>query len=90
MPCQANSCHAMPCYAIHAHAAAQSAILPALLPARRRRRREEVWAALGETMNGAWAKDKGASDPMDEACQAMRLNGLVRSAVGLIKGVEIK
>lgn len=37
----------------------------------------------------AHAQDFSRSDRMDEACDAMRLNGLVRSAIRLVRGVEI-
>lgn len=36
------------------------------------------------------AQDKALSDPMDAAMDLMRLNGLIRRAVGLVKGLEIK
>ncbi|KXZ43287.1 hypothetical protein GPECTOR_95g676 [Gonium pectorale] len=38
---------------------------------------------------GVWVKDASRSDSMDEALSAMRLNGLVRTAVRLIRGTEV-
>ncbi|GFR44808.1 hypothetical protein Agub_g6144 [Astrephomene gubernaculifera] len=40
-------------------------------------------------LQGVWVKDPSRSEPMDEAIAAMRLNGLVRSAVRLIRGLEL-
>lgn len=42
-----------------------------------------------EALNGVWIKDKQASDSMDAVCDLMKMNGLLRMAIGLIKGVEI-
>ena len=42
-----------------------------------------------DALNGVWMKDKEASDSMDPVCDLMRLNGLLRMAIGLIKGAEI-
>eukprot|EP00887_Chlorella_sp_A99_P002457 scaffold10.g2457.t1 len=50
----------------------------------------EAWAALAATMSGVWLKDKQVSDSMDPVCSLMQLSTLVRAAVGLIKGLEIK
>jgi len=41
-------------------------------------------------LQGYWSKDKVASDSMDQACNAMKLGGIIRAAIGLIKGIEIK
>lgn len=38
----------------------------------------------------AHAQDKTLSDPMDPAMDLMRLNGLIRRAVGLVKGLDIR
>ncbi|KAL4441807.1 hypothetical protein ABPG77_003723 [Micractinium sp. CCAP 211/92] len=47
-------------------------------------------AAPPQDLTGVWAKDKELSDSMEEACDVMRLNGLVRTAIRLIKGVEVQ
>lgn len=39
---------------------------------------------------GVWIKDKAASDSMEAACGVMRLNGVIRTAIRLIKGVELR
>lgn len=39
---------------------------------------------------GTWIKDGRASDPMNTACDIMCLNGVVRMAVSLVKGLEIQ
>lgn len=36
------------------------------------------------------AQDGPASDSMDAACDAMHLNGLVRKAIGFIRGMDVK
>ncbi|KAL6748705.1 hypothetical protein V8C86DRAFT_1124323 [Haematococcus lacustris] len=38
---------------------------------------------------GTWIKDPKASDPMGPACDVMALNGVVRMAVSLVKGIEL-
>lgn len=43
-----------------------------------------------DAVNGVWIKDKEASDSMDAVCDLMQLNGLLRMAIGLIRGVEIE
>ncbi|KAG2424097.1 hypothetical protein HXX76_014772 [Chlamydomonas incerta] len=40
-------------------------------------------------MGGAWVKDAARSDSMDAAVGVMRLNGLVRTAIRLIRGLEL-
>ncbi|PNW87780.1 hypothetical protein CHLRE_01g001950v5 [Chlamydomonas reinhardtii] len=40
-------------------------------------------------MGGVWVKDAARSDSMDAAVAAMRLNGLVRTAIRLIRGLEL-
>ncbi|GLC38427.1 hypothetical protein PLESTB_001579200 [Pleodorina starrii] len=40
-------------------------------------------------LGGAWIKDPSRSDSMDEATSYIRLNGIVRTAVRLIRGLEI-
>ncbi|EFJ43590.1 hypothetical protein VOLCADRAFT_96212 [Volvox carteri f. nagariensis] len=40
-------------------------------------------------LGGVWVKDPERSDSMDEATAVMRLNGLVRTAIRLIRGLEI-
>eukprot|EP00195_Chlamydomonas_chlamydogama_P007127 CAMPEP_0202896284 /NCGR_PEP_ID=MMETSP1392-20130828/5314_1 /ASSEMBLY_ACC=CAM_ASM_000868 /TAXON_ID=225041 /ORGANISM="Chlamydomonas chlamydogama, Strain SAG 11-48b" /LENGTH=254 /DNA_ID=CAMNT_0049581579 /DNA_START=109 /DNA_END=874 /DNA_ORIENTATION=- len=40
--------------------------------------------------SGTWIKDKHASDSMDKAMTLMHLSGVVRQAVKLVKGVNIK
>lgn len=42
------------------------------------------------SVQGYWSKDKTASDSMDQACNAMQLGGIIKAAIGLIKGIEIK
>jgi len=38
---------------------------------------------------GVWLKDSSASDPMTTACDLMALNGMIRMAVNLVKGIEL-
>ena len=59
-------------------------------PAELEAQRAARWAAAAAALNGVWVKDKRASDPMSEACDVMRLGGLVRTAILLIRGIEIK
>lgn len=40
-------------------------------------------------LSGVWIKDKQRSDSMDAACDAMKLNMIMRKAIHLIQGVEI-
>lgn len=40
-------------------------------------------------LNGLWMKDKGLSDDMTPVCDLMQLSGMLRMAIGLIRGVEI-
>ncbi|BDA44299.1 hypothetical protein COCOBI_05-4830 [Coccomyxa sp. Obi] len=42
-----------------------------------------------QNLNGMWIKDKAASDSMEPAMDLMRLNGLIRRAINLVKGVDI-
>ncbi|GIL60371.1 hypothetical protein Vafri_14978 [Volvox africanus] len=42
-----------------------------------------------QRLGGVWVKDATRSDSMDEATSAMRLNGIVRTAVRLIRGLEL-
>ncbi|KAK9915727.1 hypothetical protein WJX75_003301 [Coccomyxa subellipsoidea] len=42
-----------------------------------------------QNLNGIWIKDKAASDSMDPAMDLMGLNGLIRKAINLVRGVEI-
>lgn len=39
---------------------------------------------------GTWMKDHSASDSMDQIMDVMRINGLLRTAVRLLRGLEIK
>lgn len=39
---------------------------------------------------GLWCKDNQASEPMGEAMDLVRLNPLIRRAVGLVNGLEIR
>ena len=41
------------------------------------------------TIEGEWLRDRAASDPMDDACDAIHLNGLLRKALVLINGLSI-
>lgn len=41
-------------------------------------------------LNGVWRKDREASEPMDAAMNLVRLNPLVRRAVGLVNGLELE
>ncbi|GBF88035.1 hypothetical protein Rsub_00747 [Raphidocelis subcapitata] len=45
---------------------------------------------LAVDFSGVWVKDKDASDSMEPAMDLIQLNGLVRQAVGLIRGVEVR
>ncbi|GAB4813243.1 hypothetical protein N2152v2_000289 [Parachlorella kessleri] len=47
------------------------------------------WSCLHE-LAGVWHKDKAVSDGMEPMCDAMQLGRLMRKAIGLVKGVEIK
>jgi hypothetical protein len=49
-----------------------------------------VLTAWRACMPIACLQDLSQSDKMDQACDAMRLNGLVRKAIRLVKGVHIK
>ena len=40
-------------------------------------------------LNGVWIKDKELSDSMTPVCDLMQLNGVMRFAIGLIRGVQI-
>ncbi|KAI7843694.1 hypothetical protein COHA_002593 [Chlorella ohadii] len=51
---------------------------------------QQQQAAPPLDLSGVYVKDKVASDSLDEACDVMRLGGLVRIAIGLIKGVELR
>ncbi|GIM12793.1 hypothetical protein Vretimale_16028 [Volvox reticuliferus] len=42
-----------------------------------------------QRLGGVWVKDPTRSDSMDEATSAMRLNGIVRTAIRLIRGLEL-
>lgn len=53
-------------------------------------RREELWEGLAQRLGGVWVKDKAASDSMEPACALMQLNGLIRTAIRLIRGLEIR
>jgi len=44
----------------------------------------------GETLNGVWRKDGKLSEPMDSAMELVRLNPLIRRAVGLVNGLELE
>lgn len=44
----------------------------------------------GQDLNGLWIKDKETSDSMESAFELLRLNGLLRRAIRLIKGVYIR
>ena len=66
----------------------------------RSRRRNAVAAAAAaalppptlppqELLSGVWLKDREASDSMDAACQLMHMGGLLRTAIRLIKGLEL-
>lgn len=46
-------------------------------------------AVLDPRLAGVWIKDVSRSDSMAEAMEAMRLNRLMRAAVGLIRRMEI-
>ncbi|GAB4817126.1 hypothetical protein N2152v2_004172 [Parachlorella kessleri] len=51
----------------------------------------EVGSPAGpQDLSGVWIKDKGASDSMDPVCKAMELGRLMRMAIGLVRGLEIK
>eukprot|EP00195_Chlamydomonas_chlamydogama_P002255 CAMPEP_0202917478 /NCGR_PEP_ID=MMETSP1392-20130828/71079_1 /ASSEMBLY_ACC=CAM_ASM_000868 /TAXON_ID=225041 /ORGANISM="Chlamydomonas chlamydogama, Strain SAG 11-48b" /LENGTH=268 /DNA_ID=CAMNT_0049610239 /DNA_START=71 /DNA_END=874 /DNA_ORIENTATION=+ len=50
----------------------------------------EAPPVVNPLLTGTWVKDGRASDPMDPACDLMKLNGLVRGAVRLIKGLEVR
>ncbi|GAX85901.1 hypothetical protein CEUSTIGMA_g13317.t1 [Chlamydomonas eustigma] len=45
---------------------------------------------INRELAGTWVKDVGRSSSLDEACKVMQLNGVVRLAVRLVKGLEIK
>jgi len=45
---------------------------------------------LTVNFSGTWLKDKDASDPMDEAISLAGLSGLMKQAIKLIKGIEVK
>ena len=38
---------------------------------------------------GLWKKDTSLSDPMDEACDAVELNWVLRRALGLLNYMEV-
>ncbi|GFR41900.1 hypothetical protein Agub_g2690 [Astrephomene gubernaculifera] len=40
-------------------------------------------------LTGVWVKDPSRSDPLDEAMDAMQLGGLTRTAVRLVRGLEL-
>ena len=42
-----------------------------------------------DALNGVWLKDKEASDSLEPALDTVKIRGLLRMAIGLIKGVEI-
>jgi hypothetical protein len=42
-----------------------------------------------QALRGVWVKDKEASDSLDAPCDLAHIGGLVRVAIGLIKGVDI-
>lgn len=43
-----------------------------------------------DALVGVWLKDKELSDSMDPVCDLMSIHGIIRMAIGLIKGVEIE
>jgi hypothetical protein len=45
---------------------------------------------LKANFSGVWVKDRAASDDMGEALALMRVGGLLRQAIKLIRGVEIR
>eukprot|EP01026_Neomeris_dumetosa_P083186 TRINITY_DN961_c0_g2_i1.p2 TRINITY_DN961_c0_g2~~TRINITY_DN961_c0_g2_i1.p2 ORF type:complete len:308 (-),score=38.65 TRINITY_DN961_c0_g2_i1:219-1142(-) len=45
---------------------------------------------LREKFSGIWIKDRERSDSMEKAMDIMGMRGIVRAAVGLIRGVEVK
>ncbi|XRA96384.1 KRAB-A domain-containing 2-like [Pycnococcus provasolii] len=47
----------------------------------------EDWRA---SLPGTWRKDRAASESMDLACDAIKLNGLLRRATVLINGLELE
>ncbi|KAG1668775.1 hypothetical protein FOA52_006028 [Chlamydomonas sp. UWO 241] len=46
--------------------------------------------ALDPRLAGVWLKDTVCSDSMDGACDAMHLHGIIRSAVRLVRGIELR
>ncbi|KAL4434008.1 hypothetical protein ABPG75_000449 [Micractinium tetrahymenae] len=70
-------------------AAPPAALAPAATPAAAAAAAAPM-AAPQQDLTGVWTKDKELSDSMEEACDAMRLNGLVRTAIRLIKGLELR
>ncbi|KAI8463357.1 MAG: hypothetical protein J3K34DRAFT_444242 [Monoraphidium minutum] len=39
---------------------------------------------------GTWVKDHAASDSMEEIMEVMRMNGVLKTAIRLLRGLEIK
>ncbi|KAL4856024.1 hypothetical protein ACK3TF_003464 [Chlorella vulgaris] len=64
---------------VPAHAA--TAVLAAVPPAA---------AVPLQDLSGTWVKDRAASDSMEAACDAMHLGGIIRSAIRLIRGLEVR
>jgi len=47
-------------------------------------------AAVSARLSGAWRKDNAASDPMDAAFDLIQLNWLLRQAVTLVHGLQLR
>ncbi len=45
---------------------------------------------LDGRLAGTWIKDVPKSDPMEAACTLLQLNGVVRIAIALLRGVSIE
>ncbi|KAL3144821.1 hypothetical protein ABBQ38_001930 [Trebouxia sp. C0009 RCD-2024] len=56
----------------------------------RQRTQQEANQPRTPNMTGVWIKDKAASDSMEPTLDMMKINRLIRSAVRLVKGTQLK
>ena len=47
-------------------------------------------SALNPLLSGVWVKSANRSSPLDPVCDLMKLGGLIRLAVRLVRGVEVR